>query len=126
MLPASDIALVLIRHAKCESIQFDKSRLCEMKKVFVAVVKKSRRIDRLEMAERANCFSRFPGCRAEGARSGAPSRATATMILNRNGFDPVNRVLQREEFAQCHHDFMRQHRIRRRSADVEKERAVRF
>jgi len=53
-------------------------------------------------------------------------KATATAIFDRDGFDPVNRVLQNEKLAQLHHDFVRQHRIRRRGADVEKKRTVRF
>ncbi len=51
MTPARDVALVLIRHAKREPVKFDAARCCEMKNVFVAVVQKSRRIDRLKMAE---------------------------------------------------------------------------
>jgi hypothetical protein len=44
--------------------------------------------------------------------------------IKRNRFDPVNRVLQYEKLAQRHHDFVGQHRIRRRGADVEEKRAV--
>ena len=51
MTPARDVALVLIRHPKRQPIQFYSSGLREMKYVFMAIVKKSRRIDRLEMAE---------------------------------------------------------------------------
>ena len=91
MTPARDVALVLIRHAKREPIQLNPTGLREMKNVFVAIVEKSRRIDRLEMAERANRCSRFPAGTARVAR-----RATATMIVDRDGFDPVNRVLQHE------------------------------
>ena len=53
-------------------------------------------------------------------------RATATMIVDRDGFDPVNRVLQNEKLAQRHDDFVGQHRVRRRGADVEKKGTVRF
>ena len=56
MRPARDVALVLIRHAKRQPIQFDATGLREMKNVFVAIVEKSRRIDRLEMAERRAAF----------------------------------------------------------------------
>ena len=38
MGPSRDIALVLIRNAKRQSIQFDATGLCEMKNVFVAIV----------------------------------------------------------------------------------------
>ena len=91
-----------------------------MKNIFVAIVYKSPRIDRLEMAERANGCSRFPVGRARVAH-----RATATMIVDRDGFDPVDRVLQNEKLEQRHHDFVGQHRVRRRGADVEKKGTVR-
>ena len=112
MRPSGDIALVLIRNAKCQPIQFDAAGLREVENVFVAIVEKSRRIDRLEMTERANGCSRFPASRAEATRRRVGSarvarRATATMIVDRDGFDPVNRVLQNEKLAQRHHDFVR-------------------
>src|SRR5215471_7557528 len=74
MRPACDVALVLIWHAKCESIQFDATRLRKVKNIFVTVVEKSLGIDRLKMAK----------------------RSVAAEILNCDGFDPVNRVLQHE------------------------------
>src|SRR4029077_9384975 len=120
MRPARDVALVLVRHAKSQSIQFDATGLREMKNIFVAIVEKSRRIDRLKMAKSASRCSRFPVGSARVAR-----RATATMIVDRDGFDPVNRVLQNEKLAPTHHDLVRQHRVRRRGADVEKKRTVR-
>src|SRR6266436_4251218 len=52
MRPARDVALVLVRHAKRPPSQLDATGLREMKNIFVAIVEKSRRIDRLEMAER--------------------------------------------------------------------------
>ena len=52
MRPTRDVALILIRNAKREPIQFDATGLREMKNVFVAIIEKSRRIDRLEMAKR--------------------------------------------------------------------------
>ena len=52
MRPASNVALILIRNAKRQPIQFDATGLREMKNIFVAIVEKSRRIDRLEMAKR--------------------------------------------------------------------------
>ena len=51
----------------------------EMKNVFVAVVQKTFRVDRFEMAVRANI---------------------AIAIFNRDRFDPVNGVLQHEQIAQ--------------------------
>jgi len=47
--------------------------------------------------------------------------AFSFVSVDRNGFDPVNRVLQYEKLPQRHHDLMWQHRIRRRGADVEKK-----
>ena len=47
------------------------------------------------------------------------------MIVDRDGFDPVNRVLQNEKLAQRHDDLVGQHRVRRRGADVEKKRTIR-
>lgn len=100
-----------------------------MKNVFVAIIEKSLRIDRLEMAKRANSCRRFRvGSVFWIGSSAAPRvayRATATMIVDRDGFDPVNRVLQNEKLAQLHHDFVGQHRVRWRGADVEKKRTVR-
>ncbi len=50
MRPPRDVALILIRDAKREPVQFDPTGLGEMKNVFVAIVEESRRINRLEMA----------------------------------------------------------------------------
>src|SRR5204862_8242090 len=46
-----DAALILVRHAKRQPIQFDTTGLGEMENVFVAIVQKSEGIDRLEMTE---------------------------------------------------------------------------
>jgi hypothetical protein len=46
------------------------------------------------------------------------------MIVDRDGFDPVNRVLQNEKLAQRHDDLVGQHRVRRRGTDVEKKRTI--
>ena len=51
MRPTRDVALILIRNAKRQPVQFDATGLREMKNIFVAIVEKSRRIDRLEMAK---------------------------------------------------------------------------
>ena len=125
MPPARDVAFVLIWHAQSESIQLDTPGFGEMKNVFVSIVKKSLRIYRFEMTEGANCCSRFP------VESAAPMRllgacrvarrATATTIVDRDRFDPVDRVLQLEGTAQHHHDFMWQQRVRWRGTDVEKK-----
>ena len=68
--PASDVALVLIRHAEREPIDVDLSVSREMKNVFVAIVEESFRADRFEMAE--------------------------CTIVDRDRLDPMNRVLEDE------------------------------
>ena len=71
MRPARNIALVLIRDADCQSIDFDAANSREMKNVFVAIVQKSLRADGFEVA---NCA-----------------------IVDGYRFDPVNRILQGEQ-----------------------------
>src|SRR5438874_7524049 len=125
MRPARDVTLVLIRNSDSKSVQFDTSGFGEMKNIFVTIVQEALRADRLEMTVRANCCSRFP------VESAAPicllpsrhvaRRATATTIVDRDRFDPVDRVLQLEGTAQRHDNFMWQHRVRGRGADVEKK-----
>ena len=51
MRPTRDVALMLIRNAKRQPVHFDATGLREMKNIFVAIVEKSRRIDRFEMTE---------------------------------------------------------------------------
>src|SRR5439155_5103162 len=116
MRPARDVAFVLIWNPDSEPIQFDTSGFGEMKNIFVTIVQEALGADRLEMTVRANCCSRFP------VESAAPicllpsrrvaRRATATTIVDRDRFDPVERVLQLEGTAQRHDDFMWQHRVR--------------
>ena len=60
MRPARDVALILIRNAKRQPIQFDATGLREMKNIFVAIVEKSPRIDRLEMTKRATAVAASP------------------------------------------------------------------
>ena len=48
--PARDIALVLIRHAQSEPVDFNAAGLGEVKNVFVTIVQKSLRVNWLEMA----------------------------------------------------------------------------
>src|ERR1700692_3525183 len=79
MTPARDLPLLQIRDAKREPIQLNPTGLREMKNIFMTIVQKSWRIDRLEMAKRANGCSRFPAGSARVAR-----RATATMIVDRD------------------------------------------
>src|SRR5438094_5397038 len=135
MRPARDVTLVLIRNSDSKPVQFDTSGFGEMKNIFVTIVQEALRADRLEMTVRANCCSRFPACRAGAmgrrVESAAPMcllpsrrvsrRATATTIVDRERFGPVERVLQLEGTAQRHDDFMWQHRVRWRGTDVEKK-----
>ena len=96
MRPACDVALVLIWHAKCQPIQFDATRLRKVKNIFVAVVEKSFGIDRLKMTKRPWICSHGPVVRLQRETSLISHRPVATEFLNRDGFDPVNRVLQHE------------------------------
>src|SRR6202030_3438405 len=98
--PASDVALVLIRNAESKTVDFDPTRFCEVENVFVAIVEKPFRVDRLEMTEGS--------------------------VFDCDGLDPVNRVLQNEGSAKLENNFVRQHRIRWRRADVEEKRAARL
>ncbi len=105
--PARDIAFVLIWNAEGKSIDFNSSGLREVKYVLVTIVKKPLRIDWLEMAVRLEI---------------------ALSIFNRDRLDPVNRVLQNKSpggARQPDYNFMRQHWIRWRRADVQKKRSVR-
>ena len=93
-----------------------------MKNVFVAIVQKSLRIDRLEMAKRFD--SAFDPHLALRVRAGIATWRSAERIkvrverggsflnsVDRNGFDPMNRVLQHKKLAQRHHNFVGQHRV---------------
>ena len=83
--PARDIALILIRNAEGEAVDVDLAVEREMKNVFVAIVQKSFRADRLEVAK--------------------------CSVVDRDRFDPMNGVLQNEQIAQLKNNFVRQHRI---------------
>ena len=127
MRPTRDVALILIRHPKRQPIQFDATGLREMKNIFVAIVEKSRRIDRLEMTKRFDtAFDPHLALRVRVGIATGRSLQRMEVRVDRDGFDPVNRVLQHEQIAQRHDDFVGQHRVRRRGADVEKKRTVRF
>ena len=88
MRPTRDVALILIRNAKREPIQFDATGLREMKNIFVAIVEKSRRIDRLEMTKRFDAaFDPHPALRvrvgiATGRSAERIEGRTATMIAS--------------------------------------------
>ena len=83
--PARDIAFVLVRHTKREPVDVDLAVDGEMKNVFVAVVQKSFRADRLEMSKRS--------------------------LINGDRFDPVNGILEHEEIAELENNFVRKHRV---------------
>jgi len=104
--PARDVALVLVRHTEGETIERSFSLGRKVKNIFVAIVQVTGRVDRLEMA----------------ARNLAPPE----LVRQGNRLDPVNRVLQNEKFAQAQDQLVRQHRIGRRSTEVEKKRSVRL
>ena len=103
--PARDVALVRVRNAEREPIDRRATFGREMKNVFVAIIQKTRRTDRLEMSAR-NQF--------------------ALLVFDRDRLDPMDRILQNEEIAQAQNELVRQQRIRRRRAEIEKKRAVRF
>src|SRR6266568_806902 len=83
--PARNVAFVLIWNSDSEPVQLYASAFREMKNVFVTIVQKTLRTDRLEMTMRSNL---------------------SVSIFNRDRFDPMNRVLQHERTAQRHDDFI--------------------
>jgi len=83
--PAGDVALILVGHAERKPVNVDLAVDGEVKNVFVAVVQKSFRTDRLKMSERS--------------------------IVDGDRFDPMNGVLQNEQIAELKNNFVRKHRI---------------
>ena len=84
--PAHDVTLVLVWDSDGEPIEVHTPSLREVKNVFVAIVEKTFRIDRLEVAVRANLsFS----------------------IFDRYGFNPVNHILQNKHVSQSRDELMR-------------------
>ena len=98
--------LVRIRHPEREPIERRLPVRREMENIFMTIIQETRRIDRLEM----------------------PARNFARPVLVRQGdrLHPVDRVLQDEKFPQPQDQLVREHRIRRRRADIEKKRPVRL
>src|SRR5512132_3376204 len=128
MRPARDVAFVLIWNAQGKPINFNSSGLRKVKDVLVAIVKKPLRIDWLEMTKRFyRCFD--PDLALRVRLSLARERIevrVAPFSIDRNRFDPVNRVLQKKSARgrrQLDHDLVWQHRIRWRGADVQKKRS---
>src|SRR6267143_4685511 len=99
--PARDVAFVLIRDPKRKPINFDTARFREVKNVFVAIVQETPGADGLEMSIRSNI---------------------TISIFDADRLDPVDCVLKNKDIAQRNHDFVWQHRIRRRRTNVEKKR----
>src|SRR5215472_5274493 len=86
MRPACDVALVLIWHAKRESIQFDATRLRKVKNIFVAVVEKSFGIDRLKMAKRFDTvFDPHPALRVGVGNATGRSAERIEVRVGRTG-----------------------------------------
>ena len=83
--PASDIALVLIRHAERQPVDVDLAVDGEVKNVFVAIIQESFGTDWLKMSE--------------------------CPIVDGDRFDPMNGVLEKEQVAQLKNNFVRKHRI---------------
>lgn len=130
MRPAGDVAFVLVRYSEGEPLDFNSSGLRKVKNVLVAIVKKPLRIDWLEMTKRFyRCFDPHLALRVR--LSLARERIEVRIVpssVDRNRFDPVNRVLQKKSARggrQLDHDLVGQHRIRWRGADVQKKRSVR-
>ena len=80
--PARDITLVRIRNSEREAINRCATARCEVENVFMAIVQETTRADRLEVTAR---------------------KRRAFFFLDRDRFDPVNRVLQKEEIAHLQH-----------------------
>ena len=98
MRPARDVAFVLIRNAEGKPIDFNSSRLRKVKDILVAIVKKPLRIDWLEMTKRFDrCFDPHLAHRVRLSLARARIKVSvAPFCVDRNRFDPVNRVLQKK------------------------------
>ena len=104
--PARDVAFVLIWNSDGEPIHFDATGLGEMKNVFVTIVQEAFGTDWLEMTDGARVCSHGRVARLQRDTGLTGHRPVATEFVDRNGFDPVNRVLENEETAQRHHNLM--------------------
>src|SRR2546427_13010932 len=100
MCPARDVGFVLIRNPESKPFNFNSPRFREVKDIFVAIVQKTLRINRLKMTVRLEIA--FP-------------------IFNCDRLDPVNCVLQYKQITQFDCDFIWQHRIGWGGPDVEKK-----
>src|SRR5207237_8865476 len=76
-----------------------------MKDVLVTIIQKASRTNRLEMSARDNL---------------------SILFFDTDRLNPVNGILQDKQIAQFENEFVREHWIRGRGADVEKKGAVGF
>ncbi len=90
VLPARDVALVLIRHTQRESINRRAAVRREVKDVLVTVVEVTRRVDWFEVAAR---------------------HQLAILVLDADRLDPMNRVLEGEQIPKPEHQLVWQPRI---------------
>jgi hypothetical protein len=103
MRPARDVAFVLIWNAQGKPINFNSSGLRKVKDVLVTIVKKPLGIDRLEMTKRFyRCFDPDLALRVrlslarERIEVRVERPGASPCRIDRNRFDPVNRVLQKK------------------------------
>ena len=109
-VPAAHIALVLILHPDCQPVQGDIARFGQMEDVLVGVVDKAAAVDRFVVTHRDIA-----------ADAGV---AAHVFLLNGDGLDPVNDILQGEVLAQFEEDFERSPGIRGFATYIEKDRTL--
>src|SRR5262245_10792877 len=98
MTPPGDVALILIGHAEGEAIERCLTLRGEMKNIFVTIVQEPRGTDRFEVSA---------------------GDILALLVGQSNRFDPVNCVLKNKKLAQSQGQFVRQHWVGRRGAQVQ-------
>jgi len=91
---------VLIRNTERKTINLNPPALGEVKDVLVTIIQKASRTNRLEMSARDNL---------------------SILFFDTDRLDPVNGILQDEQIAQFENEFVREHWIRGRGANVEKK-----
>src|SRR6185436_14625425 len=108
--PPRDVRLVLVSHANRLAAERRIAARREMEDELVAVVEEALAVDWLVMADGEVALE-------PGARPGE-------RLLDRNGLDPVNRVLQLEMRTRGLRDVQRRPRVGRLAADVQEERPL--
>jgi len=98
--PSRYVRFVLIRNAKGKTLEWRFSLGRKMEYVFLAIIEETARVDRLEMSARDNL---------------------SILFFDTDRLDPVNGILQDEQIAQFENEFVREHWIRGRGANVEKK-----